>query len=41
MAINNNKISKKGNQGKLSENQRGLFMMSVVSKNYQRVKKTQ
>ena len=34
-------VRKKGNQGKLSESQRGLFMVNVVSKVYRRVKKTQ
>ena len=38
MAIDNYKISKKGSQGKLSESQRkGLFMVNVVSKVYERV----
>ena len=32
---------KKGNQDKLSDSHRGLFMMNVVSKVYERVKKTQ
>ena len=34
-------VRKKGNQDKLSESQRGLFMVNVVSKVYERVKKTQ
>ena len=34
-------VRKKGNQDKLSESQRGLFMVNIVSKVYQRVKKTQ
>ena len=34
-------VRKKGNQDKLSESQRGLFMVNVVSKFYERVKKTQ
>ena len=34
-------VRKKGNQGKLSESQRGLFMVNVVSTVYERVKKTQ
>ena len=34
-------VKKKGNQDKLSERQRGLLMVNVVSKVYERVKKTQ
>ena len=34
-------VKKKGNQDKLSESQRGLFIVNVVSKVYERVKKTQ
>ena len=34
-------VRKKGNQDKLSESQGGLFMVNVVSKVYERVKKTQ
>ena len=34
-------VREKGNQDKLSESQRGLFMVNVVSKFYERVKKTQ
>ena len=34
-------VRKKGKQGKLSENQRRLFMVNVASKVYERVKKIQ
>ena len=33
-------VRKKGNQDKLSESQRGLFMVNIISKVYERVKKT-
>ena len=34
-------VRKKANQDKLNESQRGLFMVNVVSKVYERIKKTQ
>ena len=34
-------VTEKWNQDKLGESQRGLFIMNVVSKVYERVKKTQ
>ena len=34
-------VRKKENQRKLSESQRGLFMVNVVSKDYEKVKNTQ
>ena len=42
MAVDNYKISKEEREpSKLSESQRGLFMVNVVSKVYERAKKTQ